>query len=107
MAHTLESLELYTRYFRSRYFRGLPSGGQPTWEQAEGEFWRVVEKGGGGAMAAPGIHCEVIYGADVDTGIVGSGAPSKEREKEREGKEETGRGIESVSGRILEERLNA
>jgi len=70
--HTLASLERYSRYFKAKYFCGR--GGKPkeglSVEEMEGEFWRLVETG------AKGAGVEVIYGADIQTGEVGSGFPA-------------------------------
>ncbi|XP_061340841.1 lysine-specific demethylase JMJ14-like [Gastrolobium bilobum] len=40
---------------------------EPSMEEIEGEFWRIVEE--------PTDEVEVYYGADVDTGALGSGFP--------------------------------
>ncbi|XP_068654381.1 lysine-specific demethylase JMJ18-like [Aristolochia californica] len=74
---TLEAFQKYADDFKEQYF-GIKdanerSDGQPNmrWkpsvEEIEGEYWRIVEK------AVEEI--EVLYGADLETGIFGSGFP--------------------------------
>ena len=71
--HTLASLERYSRFFKARYFAPRGGGvGDPSLHQMEAEFWRLVESTPG---ASPRAACEVVYGADIQTGEVGSGFP--------------------------------
>lgn len=46
-----------------------PSAPQISWADMEREFWRIVEEG-----EEP---VEVVYGADLDTGVLGSGFPTR------------------------------
>ncbi|PON55481.1 FY-rich [Parasponia andersonii] len=80
---TLETFEKYAADFKSQYFRKNANfadvGGnstmckeysEPSVENIEGEYWRMVEK--------PTEEIEVVYGADLETGAFGSGFPKKE-----------------------------
>ncbi|KAH1107568.1 hypothetical protein J1N35_011336 [Gossypium stocksii] len=40
---------------------------EPSWEDIEGEYWRIVEQ--------PTDEVEAYYGADLETGTFGSGFP--------------------------------
>ncbi|THU63305.1 hypothetical protein C4D60_Mb01t14380 [Musa balbisiana] len=70
---TLESFQKYADDFKEQYFHtnadfDVISGQQePSVENIEGEYWRIVEK--------PTEEIEVLYGADLDTGVFGSGFP--------------------------------
>ncbi|KAI3915667.1 hypothetical protein MKX01_015492 [Papaver californicum] len=77
---TLESFRKYADDFKGQYFRRdetcMDSMGNPTviqkhWEPSvdniEGEYWRMVEN--------PTEEIEVLYGADIETGVFGSGFP--------------------------------
>ncbi|KAK2979571.1 hypothetical protein RJ640_016245, partial [Escallonia rubra] len=77
---TLDAFHKYADDFKAQYFRkdsnAADSGGnmtmfqeqwQPSVENIEGEYWRMVEK--------PTEEIEVLYGADLETGIFGSGFP--------------------------------
>jgi len=78
---TLEAFQKYANDFKEQYFgihemktdlAGMVSGEskskwEPSVETVEGEYWRVVEK--------PTEEIEVLYGADVETGVFGSGFP--------------------------------
>ncbi|XP_010935913.1 lysine-specific demethylase JMJ703 [Elaeis guineensis] len=70
---TLESFQKYANDFKEQYFCNdmhfdLSSGQWgPSLENIEGEYWRIVER--------PSEEIEVLYGADLDTGIFGSGFP--------------------------------
>lgn len=78
---TLEGFQKYANDFKEQYFGfheiktdliGMVSGEskskwEPSVETVEGEYWRVVEK--------PTEEIEVLYGADVETGVFGSGFP--------------------------------
>ncbi|KAE8664573.1 Lysine-specific demethylase JMJ15 [Hibiscus syriacus] len=75
---TLEEFQRYADEFKETYFRkdcsevfksGMNECGkwEPSWEDIEGEYWRIVEQ--------PKDEVEVYYGADLETGIFGSGFP--------------------------------
>uniref|UniRef100_A0A251K7I6 JmjC domain-containing protein n=1 Tax=Manihot esculenta TaxID=3983 RepID=A0A251K7I6_MANES len=76
--YTLNTFQKYADDFKARYFRKndniMDKGGdtdvlhdnwEPMVENIEGEYWRIVEK------ATEEI--EVLYGADLETGVFGSG----------------------------------
>ncbi|KAJ6796786.1 lysine-specific demethylase JMJ18-like [Iris pallida] len=73
---TLESFNKYANDFKEQYF-GIKDAienhvenvkrWQPSVEEIEGEYWRIVEK--------PTDEIEVLYGADLETGVFGSGFP--------------------------------
>ncbi|XWS16682.1 hypothetical protein CRYUN_Cryun34aG0111800 [Craigia yunnanensis] len=75
---TLEEFQRYADEFKEMYFRrdydeDLKSDvveywkREPSWEDIEGEYWRIVEQ--------PTDEVEVYYGADLETGTFGSGFP--------------------------------
>ncbi|KAG6430265.1 hypothetical protein SASPL_108329 [Salvia splendens] len=77
---TLDAFQKYADDFKVQYFRGNNSSEsvgngsviqrqdwQPSVENIEGEYWRMVEK--------PTEEIEVLYGADLETGVFGSGFP--------------------------------
>ncbi|XVF23073.1 hypothetical protein REPUB_Repub13aG0006500 [Reevesia pubescens] len=75
---TLEEFQRYADEFKETYFRrdcdeDLKHGvveykkREPSWEDIEGEYWRIVEQ--------PTDEVEVCYGADLETGTFGSGFP--------------------------------
>ncbi|XVF06404.1 hypothetical protein REPUB_Repub06bG0045800 [Reevesia pubescens] len=79
---TLDKFQKYADDFKAQYFRRkekdvdmegkmaiLPEHHEPSVQNVEGEYWRIVEK------ATEEI--EVLYGADLETGIFGSGFPKK------------------------------
>ncbi|CAI8603216.1 unnamed protein product [Vicia faba] len=78
---TLETFKRYADEFKLKYFRNdnlshpstntaiLNGISDPSVENIEGEYWRMVE--------SPTEEIEVLYGADLETGIFGSGFPSK------------------------------
>ncbi|KAK6911328.1 FY-rich, C-terminal [Dillenia turbinata] len=79
---TLDAFQKYANDFKSQYFRkdvDAPNlGGQmtilqeqsePTIDDIEGEYWRIVE--------IPTEEIEVLYGADIETGSFGSGFPKE------------------------------
>ncbi|XP_007030413.2 PREDICTED: putative lysine-specific demethylase JMJ16 [Theobroma cacao] len=79
---TLEKFQKYADDFKAQYLRRRENGvdmegrmtilqehPEPSVENIEGEYWRVVEK------ATEEI--EVLYGADLETGVFGSGFPKK------------------------------
>ncbi|KAI4350102.1 hypothetical protein L6164_010623 [Bauhinia variegata] len=82
---TLEVFQRYADEFKARYFRKNENvshlGGnttmfegswEPPVENIEGEYWRMVER--------PTEEIEVLYGADLETGVFGSGFPRKSDE---------------------------
>ncbi|OMO72095.1 hypothetical protein CCACVL1_17954 [Corchorus capsularis] len=78
---TLDKFQKYADDFKAQYFKrgtGVDMEGkmtihqehyEPSIENIEGEYWRIVEK------ATEEI--EVLYGADLETGVFGSGFPKK------------------------------
>ncbi|KAG9155590.1 hypothetical protein Leryth_021197 [Lithospermum erythrorhizon] len=74
---TLDAFQKYADDFKDQYFRkndNLSNSvvmsqeqGKPSVEEIEGEYWRMVEK--------PTEEIEVLYGADLETGVFGSGFP--------------------------------
>ncbi|KAI8007277.1 putative lysine-specific demethylase JMJ16 [Camellia lanceoleosa] len=77
---TLDTFQQYADTFKVQYFRKSESiadpGGnmttfqeqwEPSAENIEGEYWQMVEK--------PTEEIEVLYGADLETGVFGSGFP--------------------------------
>lgn len=76
---TFEEFQRYAYTFKESYFRskdakeGSNSGEtrskiwKPSVEDIEGEYWRIVEQ--------PTDEVEVYYGADLETGVFGSGFP--------------------------------
>ncbi|KAJ1404016.1 Zinc finger, C5HC2-type [Sesbania bispinosa] len=79
---TLETFQRYADDFKAKYFRNenvshlsanttiLNGTSEPSVENIEGEYWRMVEN--------PTEEIEVLYGgADLETGVFGSGFPSK------------------------------
>ncbi|PIA36397.1 hypothetical protein AQUCO_03400348v1 [Aquilegia coerulea] len=76
---TLEAFQDYANDFKGQYFHnetGIdPRGNQNALEKQlelsvetiEGEYWRMVER--------PTEEIEVLYGADLETGVFGSGFP--------------------------------
>uniref|UniRef100_A0A6V7QYG7 Lysine-specific demethylase JMJ18-like n=1 Tax=Ananas comosus var. bracteatus TaxID=296719 RepID=A0A6V7QYG7_ANACO len=89
---TLEIFEKYAAEFKEKYFginatsqnsvrddKEIPQEPwQPSVEEIEGEYWRIVEE--------PTEEIEVHYGADLDTGMFGSGfqkaSPSNKSESD-------------------------
>lgn len=69
---SLQEFEKFAGYFKECYF-GLNNGDEkgdrmgPSVEEIEGEYWRIVEQ--------PTDEVEVYYGADLETGVYGSGFP--------------------------------
>ncbi|XP_058094569.1 putative lysine-specific demethylase JMJ16 [Magnolia sinica] len=77
---TLEAFQKYADDFKEQYF-GMKDANvgprsnqdehqkqpEPSVENIEGEYWRIVEK--------PTEEIEVLYGADIETGDFGSGFP--------------------------------
>ncbi|CAN8305878.1 unnamed protein product [Cochlearia groenlandica] len=77
---TLKDFEKYADEFKARYFRKSETSTdneckvrnsvdcwEPAVEDVEGEYWRIVEKAS--------EEIEVLYGADLETGVFGSGFP--------------------------------
>ncbi|KAK6156205.1 hypothetical protein DH2020_010453 [Rehmannia glutinosa] len=77
---TLDAFQKYADDFKAQYFckydnssysedksATLEEQWQPSLENIEGEYWRMVEK--------PTEEIEVLYGADLETGVFGSGFP--------------------------------
>ncbi|KAK6243217.1 hypothetical protein QUC31_009626 [Theobroma cacao] len=71
---TLEEYQRYADEFKEMYFRrdSKPRVDEyrkwePSWEDIEGEYWRIVEQ--------PTDEVQVYYGADLETGTFGSGFP--------------------------------
>ncbi|KAJ6950592.1 hypothetical protein NC651_004310 [Populus alba x Populus x berolinensis] len=75
---TLEEFEKEAAYFKECYFgtKDLMDDGnetqkwEPSVEDIEGEYWRIVEK--------PTEEVKVLYGADLETATFGSGFPKAE-----------------------------
>lgn len=71
---TLDEFKKYADDFKNQYFRKnegsfvLQDRWEPSIENIEGEYWRMVEK--------PTEEIEVLYGADLETGTFGSGFPN-------------------------------
>ncbi|XP_010906776.1 lysine-specific demethylase JMJ18 isoform X2 [Elaeis guineensis] len=77
---TLKQFQEYANDFKVQYF-GIEDSSetlvscnedpqkkwQPSVEEIEGEYWRIVEE--------PTEEVEVLYGADLETGVFGSGFP--------------------------------
>ncbi|ERN18773.1 hypothetical protein AMTRI_Chr07g75170 [Amborella trichopoda] len=77
---TLDAFQKYATDFKKQYF-GIQNGAtntspgeselqkswEPSMENIEGEYWRMVEK--------PTEEIEVLYGADIETEVFGSGFP--------------------------------
>lgn len=76
----LETFKKYADDFKAQYFSKIESvtnlgdniamlkeQWEPSIEDIEGEYWRMVEK--------PSEEIEVLYGADLETGVFGSGFP--------------------------------
>ncbi|XP_075101540.1 putative lysine-specific demethylase JMJ16 [Nicotiana tabacum] len=64
---SLDAFQKYADDFKAQYFRQNEGQCEPSLENIEGEFWRMVEK--------PTEEIEVLYGADLETGVFGSGFP--------------------------------
>ncbi|KAL3652137.1 hypothetical protein CASFOL_001818 [Castilleja foliolosa] len=70
---TLDAFQKYANDFKAQYFRKDDNScNEPSVEEIEGEYWRMVEK--------PTEEIEVLYGADVETGAFGSGFPKKSQQ---------------------------
>ncbi|RID57141.1 hypothetical protein BRARA_F00540 [Brassica rapa] len=69
---TLNDFKKYADEFKAQYFKksetsSVGNSWEPGVEDVEGEYWRIVDK------ATEEI--EVLYGADLETGVFGSGFP--------------------------------
>ncbi|KAI5332147.1 hypothetical protein L3X38_022275 [Prunus dulcis] len=76
---TFEEFQRYAYTFKESYFRSKDAKEgsnsvetrskiwKPSVEDIEGEYWRIVEQ--------PTDEVEVYYGADLETGVFGSGFP--------------------------------
>ncbi|KAG7967726.1 hypothetical protein I3843_08G114000 [Carya illinoinensis] len=77
---TLETFKKYADDFKAQYFSKtehasnigcnldmLKEQWEPSIDNIEGEYWRMVQK--------PSEEIEVLYGADLETGVFGSGFP--------------------------------
>ncbi|XP_060184371.1 lysine-specific demethylase JMJ18 isoform X1 [Lycium barbarum] len=64
---SLDAFQKYADDFKAQYFRKNEGQCEPSLENIEGEYWRMVEK--------PTEQIEVLYGADLETGVFGSGFP--------------------------------
>ncbi|XP_048136486.1 putative lysine-specific demethylase JMJ16 isoform X1 [Rhodamnia argentea] len=82
---TLGTFQKYAEEFKTQYFPSNkntnalensqpPFQGhfEPSLDDIEGEYWRIVEK--------PTEEIEVLYGADLETGVFGSGFPKASSE---------------------------
>lgn len=78
---TLAQFQKYADDFKKKYFRRnetstdasgdtiIQDQWEPSLENIEGEYWRMVER--------PTEEIEVLYGADLETGTFGSGFPKE------------------------------
>nr|GMC63664.1 putative lysine-specific demethylase JMJ16 isoform X1 [Ipomoea batatas] len=66
---TLDSFQKYADDFTAQYFRKNEGQWEPSVENIEGEYWRMVLK--------PTEEIEVLYGADLETGAFSSGFPKQ------------------------------
>ncbi|PHT89879.1 Lysine-specific demethylase JMJ15, partial [Capsicum annuum] len=65
---TFEEFEAFAKEFKELYFGTNDNEvWRPSIEEIEGEYWRIIEK--------PTDEVEVYYGADLETGVFGSGFP--------------------------------
>ncbi|CAN4081939.1 unnamed protein product [Withania somnifera] len=65
---TFEEFQTFAKKFKDLHF-GMKDTEvwKPSIEEIEGEYWRIIEK--------PTDEVEVYYGADLETGVFGSGFP--------------------------------
>ncbi|XP_016456757.1 lysine-specific demethylase JMJ18 isoform X1 [Nicotiana tabacum] len=78
---TFEEFQIFAKEFKEFYFGMMDTEDgvcdkfkqdkvwQPSIEEIEGEYWRIIEK--------PTDEVEVYYGADLETGVFGSGFPQE------------------------------
>ncbi|KAJ8545261.1 hypothetical protein K7X08_017844 [Anisodus acutangulus] len=71
---TFEEFQIFAKEFKELYFGMKDTENEskdkvwkPSIEEIEGEYWRIIEK--------PTDVVEVYYGADLETGVFGSGFP--------------------------------
>ncbi|XP_006353027.1 lysine-specific demethylase JMJ18 [Solanum tuberosum] len=65
---TFAEFQTFAKDFKELYFRMKDTEvWKPSIEEIEGEYWRIVEN--------PTDEVEVLYGADLETGVFGSGFP--------------------------------
>ena len=64
---TLEEFEIWDRKFKDSWFLEKGFTSKPNWSEVEGAFWNIVENSD--------EPVEVYYGADLDSGKLGSGFP--------------------------------
>ncbi|KAF5799166.1 putative chromatin remodeling & transcription regulator FYR family [Helianthus annuus] len=72
---TLKEFQKYADDFKNKYFRRnetTTDQWEPSLENIEGEYWRMIER--------PTEEIEVLYGADLETGTFGSGFPKEARQ---------------------------
>ncbi|XXG61987.1 hypothetical protein AAC387_Pa05g0452 [Persea americana] len=77
---TFEKFQKFADDFKEQYFcmknadnmDNLQQQWEPSMENIEGEYWRIVEK--------PTEEIEVLYGADIQTAVFGSGFPKSSTE---------------------------
>lgn len=69
---TLDAFQKYADDFKAQYFSQNEGHCEPSLENIEGEYWRMVEK--------PTEEIEVLYGADLETGVFGSGFPKHDHQ---------------------------
>ncbi|CAA0374672.1 unnamed protein product [Arabidopsis thaliana] len=62
---TLEKFEKYAQDFKDSYFERKDNVGDPSVEEIEGEYWRIIEK--------ETNEVKVLYGTDLENPILGSG----------------------------------
>ncbi|VFQ99363.1 unnamed protein product [Cuscuta campestris] len=67
--YTLDSFQKYAGDFKAQYFGKNEGKWEPSVEDIEGEYWRMILK--------PTEEVEVLYGADLETGTFGSGFPKQ------------------------------
>ncbi|KAM3361702.1 hypothetical protein P3S68_016556 [Capsicum galapagoense] len=65
---TFEEFEAFAKEFKELYFGTNDNEvWRPSIEEIEGEYWRIIEQ--------PTDEVQVYYGADLETGVFGSGFP--------------------------------
>ncbi|GFQ07428.1 lysine-specific demethylase jmj18 [Phtheirospermum japonicum] len=70
---TLADFEIFSEEFKESYFEATGKNQddgvrwRPSVDEIEGEYWRIIEQ--------PTDEVEVYYGADLETGMLGSGFP--------------------------------
>ncbi|KAL0352734.1 UNVERIFIED_CONTAM: Lysine-specific demethylase [Sesamum angustifolium] len=70
---TLEEFQRFSEEFKAAYFEVKENTQDKRWlpsvDDIEGEYWRIIEQ--------PTDEVEVYYGADLETGTLGSGFPKE------------------------------